>query len=185
MTDTRTQLLDCAEAQIRQRGYHAVSFRELADALGIKSASVHYYFPQKEDLGLALVERYRERFFSALNDADPGAAHWQSRIAAFRATYRAAFTADDRICLCGMLGAESGGLPPRLAQAVGDFFQANIQWLTPTMDPDLPPERQTMRATAIVSALQGAMMLAVATGDLALFDRTLDGISEMAGAASA
>ena len=38
-------------------------------------------------------------------------------------------------------------------------------------------------ATAIVSALQGAMMLAVATGNLKLFDQTLDGISEMAGAA--
>ena len=183
MTDTRTQLLDCAEAQIRQRGYHAVSFRELADTLGIKSASVHYHFPQKEDLGLALVERYRDRFFSALNEADPGAAHWQGRIAAFRGAYRTAFTAEERICLCGMLGAESGGLPPRLAEAVGGFFQANIQWLTPAMDPDLPVEKQTMRATAIVSALQGAMMLAVATGDLKLFDQTLDGISEMAGAA--
>lgn len=182
MTDTRTQLLDHAEAQIRQRGYHAVSFRELADALSIKSASVHYYFPQKEDLGLALVERYSTRFFLALEKAEIGVADWRGRIDAFRAAYRSAFTADDRICLCGMLGAESGGLPTRLATAVGDFFRANIKWLTPAMKPDLAPERQVARATAMVSALQGAMMLSAATGDLALFDRTLDGLDELAGA---
>ena len=57
MSETIDRLLDAAEDGMRLRGYHAVSFRELAMALGIKSASVHYYFRQKEDLGLALVAR--------------------------------------------------------------------------------------------------------------------------------
>ncbi|MGI9521911.1 MAG: TetR/AcrR family transcriptional regulator, partial [Hyphomicrobiaceae bacterium] len=66
MSDTLSTLLDCAEDAIRLRGYHAVSFRDLAEKLGIKSSSVHYYFRQKEDLGLALVQRYRDRFYSDL-----------------------------------------------------------------------------------------------------------------------
>ena len=173
MTDTRTQLLDCAEAQIRQRGYHAVSFRELADTLGIKSASVHYHFRQKEDLGLALVERYRQRFFENLQDTGPS--QWPEALAAFQAAYRDALTGTDRICLCGMLGAESGGLPDRLGQAVASFFQANIDWLVTAMD-DGGTDARTARATAMVSALQGAMMISVATRDTGVFERTLAGL---------
>ena len=54
-------LLNAAERRVRRSGYNAVSFRDLADDVGIKSASVHYHFPQKADLGVALVERYARR----------------------------------------------------------------------------------------------------------------------------
>lgn len=66
MAETIDLLMNAAESGIRQKGYNAVSFRELADDLGIKSSSVHYYFRKKEDLGLALVERYSDRFLKNL-----------------------------------------------------------------------------------------------------------------------
>ena len=43
MSETVDCLQDAAEIAMRSRGYHGVSFRELADDVGIKSASVHYY----------------------------------------------------------------------------------------------------------------------------------------------
>jgi TetR/AcrR family transcriptional repressor of nem operon len=42
----------------------------LANEVGIKSASVHYHFPTKEDLGAELAKRYTENFLSALGDPD-------------------------------------------------------------------------------------------------------------------
>jgi AcrR family transcriptional regulator len=62
-------LLDAAEKRIRKCGYNAVSFRDLAVDADIKSASVHYHFPRKEDLGLALVQRYST--VAALRSARP------------------------------------------------------------------------------------------------------------------
>lgn len=62
----KEQLLDIAEGMIRLGGYNSVSFRTLAEMAGIKSASVHYHFPTKEDLGSALAERYTDKFLSAL-----------------------------------------------------------------------------------------------------------------------
>ncbi len=176
MTDTRSQLLDTAEAEMRLRGYHAVSFRDLADALGIKSASVHYHFRQKEDLGLALVERYSQRFFEALKQTVAAPDGWSERVLAMQSTYRAALGGADRICLCGMLGAESGGLPDRLAKAVSGFFQANVDWLVAANEDGNSADQRRSGATAMVSMLQGAMMMAVATGDTGTFDRTLDGL---------
>ena len=48
--------MTAARAMVQARGYNSLSFRELAKEIGIKSASVHYYFPTKGDLGAALAE---------------------------------------------------------------------------------------------------------------------------------
>ena len=61
MADRRSAILDVAERRIRAHGYNGFSFREIADEIGIKSASVHYHFPTKADLAAAVAKRYRER----------------------------------------------------------------------------------------------------------------------------
>lgn len=170
MTGMTEKLLDAAEVAVRARGYHAVSFRELADELGIKSASVHYYFRQKEDLGLALVARYRARFFEALGVATANANNLDARLRAFSRVYRSALVESESICLCGMLGAECSGLPPALAAAVADFFKANVDWLVASMDPALPMRQRRDRATIIVATLQGAMMIATSLKNHRHFD---------------
>ncbi|MFM9942474.1 MAG: TetR/AcrR family transcriptional regulator [Hyphomicrobiaceae bacterium] len=170
MTEMTERLLDAAEAAMRARGYHAVSFRELADDLGIKSASVHYYYRQKEDLGLAVVARYRARFFERLSTAAAPARGFDDHLRAFVGVYRAALVGSDRICLCGMLGAECSGLPPTLAAAVADFFKANVDWLVAIMDSKEPLRERHERATAIVATLQGAMMMATSLKSHRHFD---------------
>ncbi len=44
--------------------------REIAGAVGIRTASLHYHFPGKADLGVALAARYRLRFNEALEDVN-------------------------------------------------------------------------------------------------------------------
>lgn len=41
-------------------GFGGFSFREIAADVGIKSSSVHYHFPTKEDLAAAIVRRWAE-----------------------------------------------------------------------------------------------------------------------------
>ena len=64
--NTRTSLLDSAEQAVRQRGYNGFSYADLAREIGIRKASIHHHFPTKADLGLALIERYNQNFFSKL-----------------------------------------------------------------------------------------------------------------------
>ena len=54
--DTRSQLLAHAEALVRTQGYAGFSYNDLSLAVGIRKASIHYHFPSKTDLGLALIE---------------------------------------------------------------------------------------------------------------------------------
>lgn len=166
MSDTRKKLLDTAERKIRAGGYHAVSFRELASELGIKSSSVHYYFRRKQDLVVAVVERYSAGFFATLAEQQKSS----PPLKAFADTYRAAFAGTKLICLCGMLGAEFGGLPEPVGKVVAGFLGANITWLEkhlPASDAGLAPRSQ---ARQIVAGLQGAMLLAKTLNDLSVFD---------------
>lgn len=170
MNETMERVMDAAESGMRLRGYHAVSFRELADELGIKSSSVHYYFRQKEDMGVALVKRYSDRFFADLEDKTARAKTPDDRLRAFCNAYRNALIHSDKICLCGMLGAESCGLPKMLADAVADFFEANITWVGDAMPKELSPTERRARAAQMLATLQGAMMVATTLKDHKLFD---------------
>lgn len=170
------QVLDAAEQRMRAGGYHAVSFRDVAVDVGIRSASVHHHFPQKADLVVALVERYRERFLFKLQAAQDGRP--AERLRAFCDAYRQAFRAEDAICLCGMLGAESRGLPDRVGAAIRKFFAANIAWVAEALPADTPQSQRHAEAASIVAALQGAMILAATFRDRKLLDAVIEGVLE-------
>jgi len=176
MKQTANDILDRAEIGIRTKGYHAVSFRDLADDLGIKSASVHYHFRHKEDLGLALVERYETEFFELLEQQSDGETHWENLMRSFCDQYRSALTGSDAICLCGLLGAEIFGLPKPLGEAVEQFFLRNIEWVENALPDELAQGERKAKAQAIIAGLQGAMMLANSLGDYAIFDSVVENL---------
>ncbi len=170
MSETVEKLLDAAEKRVRTGGFHAVSFRDLATDLGIKSASVHYHFPRKEDLAVAMITRYAERIFAALEIETAGAVDAEDRLHALARVYRAALTSTNQACLCGIMGAEALGLPPPVRKAVRGFLDANVAWVADALTDHGAAEPED-RAAALIAALQGAMMLSVNLGDTALFDR--------------
>jgi len=77
---TRGQILDAAEAQMREDGYAAVSTRKVAARAGLKPSLVHYYFPTTDDLLLALFRKGADQsdvmIEQALASADPLRALW-------------------------------------------------------------------------------------------------------------
>ena len=54
--DTQAKLIESATSLFAQRGYAAVSIRELADAAQVNSALISYHFGSKEGLYLAVLE---------------------------------------------------------------------------------------------------------------------------------
>ncbi len=171
MSDTQQKLLDAAESRFRSDGYHGVSFRELADELEIKSSSVHYYYRRKEDLGLAVVEQYSRRLFDKLAEECATATTTRERLFVFCGIFREALVEHNKICLCGMLGAEKDGLPEELRDAVAGFLKKQISWLSETLARDLGPQSARARAEHIAATMQGALILAKNLDGVAMFDR--------------
>ncbi len=69
MSDVKTAIMDAAERRMQLGGFGGFSFREMAADVGIKSSSVHYHFPTKEDLAAAVIRRGAEET-SKFNDED-------------------------------------------------------------------------------------------------------------------
>ena len=80
-TGLREHILDQAEARFARKGYAATSVREIADAVGVNPAMVHYYFGSKHDLLHQVMERVLEPLGDALagmktsGETSPGDIH--------------------------------------------------------------------------------------------------------------
>src|ERR1700749_2286302 len=110
--DPAEQILDLAETLIQPRGYSAFSYQDIADALGIRKASIHYHFASKTDLGIAVVDRYVARFGAALPAIEADQSQGSVAVLYFYGEPYLAFAATaDRICLCGALAGEILALP--------------------------------------------------------------------------
>ena len=79
--DTRSALLDAAEALLLEEGYAAVTSRRVGERAGVNSALIHYYFESMDGLFVELfrrgAERGLERQAAALQSPQPLWALWE------------------------------------------------------------------------------------------------------------
>jgi TetR/AcrR family transcriptional repressor of nem operon len=166
-TDTRETIMAVAKAMVQSRGYNALSFREIAKDIGVKSASIHYHFPTKADLGSALARRYTDDALASLDRLLETNLDLEAKFARYVGVFRAALLNDNRMCLYGIMAAEYGDLPPEVRVAVDAFSAANVGWLSRLLGAD------EARALAIFAAIEGAQLVARGRGDIAVFDQTI------------
>jgi TetR/AcrR family transcriptional repressor of nem operon len=172
-TNTADEILDTAEFLIQTRGYSAISYQDIADRLGLRKASIHYHFPSKTDLGLAVVDRYGSRFEQALDAAAADRTLGTAELFdSYTVPYLEFAASPDRICLCGALAGEILALPQPMRDRVQRNYIAQQEWLAAMLkrgqkagDIEIGPTSPAKMARAILSALQGALLVKRATGN--------------------
>ncbi|MEM7351639.1 MAG: TetR/AcrR family transcriptional regulator [Acidobacteriota bacterium] len=169
-TDTRTAILDLTEELVRSRSFNAFSYQDIADRIGIRKASVHYHFPSKEDLGVALVERLRRQAVAWASAQVERNASPLQKFDAYLSFQAESLRQGDMICPQGILGAEYNALPERVKESYIEFLEQIQTWLASVLrkgqkqgvfSRDASPEDQ---AALIQSATQGALQLSRASG---------------------
>jgi TetR/AcrR family transcriptional repressor of nem operon len=172
-SDTAEQILDLAETLIQTRGYSAFSYQDIADGLGIRKASIHYHFPSKTDLGIAVVDRYVARFGAALAAiAEDQSQSSMAMLDFYVEPYVGYAETPDRVCLSAALAGEILALPPELRSRVDGFFRTHQSWLTEILKRGVARGEFKLAAPAnkvgrfIFGALQGALLVKRTTGDL-------------------
>lgn len=161
-------LLKAAEDKVRLGGYNNFSFREIATEVGIKSASVHYHFPTKADLGAEVAHQYTNAFLAALGDVDEIKADNRNPIDVYTQLFRNALLNDNKMCLCGLLGAQNESLPDKVRVEVKRFFDLNLTWLQKAHEAN--GESEPLHAAIMtISLLEGAMMISKALDDHSYF----------------
>src|SRR6201984_3139501 len=161
MSDMKTAIMDAAERRIQQGGFGVFSFREIAADVGIKSSSVHYHFPTKEDLAAAVIRRWAEYTSELIDkelekDPDP--------IRVWTKAFRGTAFSEAHMCPCTVLGAAAQDLPEKVAKEVKGFFKMCQDKLVAG---GLSPSQGAQG----LSTIKGALVLANALGDTAAYDR--------------
>ena len=176
MSTTADKILETAIRMIREGGYHSFSFRQIADELGVKSSSIHYHFPTKEALGVAVAEKYTRDFLEALGDP----AEHEAPIDLYVATFQNALEGSGTSCLCGILAAEAMRLPDPVKAALTQFTEKNITWLESAIQhlhPDWDDAKVRGTAWLVFSSLEGAIIFAALQNDPAHLARVGQSLS--------
>lgn len=176
-TNTRTQILDTAQELIQKVGLNAMSYADISTAVGIRKASIHYHFPTKDDLVVALLDRHSPCFFrfvdAILDSPESPEIKLRNYCGLFATTLSSG--KQDKACLYGMLGAEMKTLNSPLISQVVQFYRDNqtrliqlLQQGRETGDFKFPGKVEPM-AMVIFSTLEGGLLIARADGGVAGF----------------
>ncbi len=175
--DTRAHILDVGEKLLLERGYAGFSYQDIAEAVGIRKASIHHHFAAKEDLGAAIVERARQRLFERRGPVAGDALGVRQQFDGFLRFFEKLALQGDRLCIGGRLSADLSVLPDAVRSSFGGFTSDNGEWLGELFDAgqrlgvfktDAAPADQ---ALLLGAAVQGAVQVARARGDVQYFRR--------------
>ena len=114
-TTVRERILDHAITLMMLRGYNGFSYRDLSELVGVKTSSIHYYFPSKDDLVLEAVNQYSNEVLAGLESVD-AALPASEKLATYTRLFGKTLGDGDQICLCGMLAADIESCPRTCAR---------------------------------------------------------------------
>ncbi len=167
---TVDQIVEVATAVVQTGGYNSFSYADIADAVGIRKASVHHHFPGKSDLGQEVARRYRQRFGEALIDLESQTDDTVLRLEHYADLYARQLSQHGRMCLCGMLAAEYATLPAGVQDKVRGFFDEQREWLARTLSGERWPCAEARNvADAFLAGLEGALLVSRTDGSTARF----------------
>jgi TetR/AcrR family transcriptional repressor of nem operon len=173
-SDTRQRIMTAARLTVQDRGYGGLSFRELAKDVGIKSASIHHYFPTKGELGGALAERYTSDFAEYLDGLLAEGLDQETCIRKYTDVFRNTLLNENRMCLGGIMAAEHKELPVEVRAEVVKFSEMNVRWLIKVLSlgksARVVTKATQRRALAIFAAIEGAQLVARSRGDVSAYD---------------
>jgi TetR/AcrR family transcriptional repressor of nem operon len=175
-SNVREDILAAAKLVAQAHGYAGLNFRDLAQQVGIKAASVYYHFPGKADLAAAVAKRYWEDSAAYLESLSQSSAGPLEALRRYPETFRWALENDNRICLCSFMSAQFDDLPDSVKTEVQAFADVNITWLKKTLTAAkiVGPEEAEKRARAIYSGIMGAQLMARSRADITLYDSLIE-----------
>ena len=168
--DTKVEILDLAENLLLDRGFNGFSYANISSVLKIKNAAIHYYFPAKADLGVAIIQRTRERFVNWTQNQRMVAKPPAEKLEAFFRSYLKFLEAGQQVCLGGALETDFKTLPPEMQAETQKFASYILVWMEGVLEDgreknifSFPGEARD-QAILILSSLQGALQMTRAVG---------------------
>jgi TetR/AcrR family transcriptional repressor of nem operon len=173
---SKEAILAAARRTAQAHGYSGLNFRDLADEVGIKAASIYHHFPSKADLGAAVARRYWEDTAAELESMLAETSDPFRCLQQYPDIFRKSLESENRMCLCSFMAAEYDDLPEAVKKEVQAFADVNVAWLSKVLSAAavVDSRESEQRARAIFAAVAGAQLMARSRSDISLFDSLID-----------
>jgi len=165
LNETANKLLDAAEHYTQMQGFNAFSYKDIQNDVGVKTSSIHYYFPTKNDLALCMTERYIERSRKALKTVAKENACGEKRLEILGKVYTDILN-ENQFCLCGMLASDILTLPEIITSKLDGFFRFNEEWVADAIEQGIDDGKFRSEidsescASQFMAMLEGGMLIA-------------------------
>lgn len=154
---------------LQLKGYNGFSFQDIADDLGIRKASLHYYFASKEDLGIEILNDYI-RAFDRWTQAK---AHLSAEEKIFEMIELFAKMSEKnfKICPIGALCADYMSLSEKFKKQIMQFFELEKTWMIKTLAQGQKENyirkdiNTDLAAEALMAQIQGGVQIARLKGN--------------------
>lgn len=168
--NSKRTILNMAESLLQDKGFNGFSYAHIASELGVKNAAIHYHFPTKEALGVAVIQRYRERFRLWINNSRVKDLSHEAKLDWFFGIYNDMRADQGKVCLVGSMEAEFNTIPEGLQSEVQALHKELLKWLESTLSEGREAGvfhfngEAADKAALVLSSLQGALQMARALG---------------------
>jgi TetR/AcrR family transcriptional repressor of nem operon len=180
--NTAVQIRETAHNLIAEKGYFGFSYADIAEAVGIRKASIHHHFPTKVDLVVATLREHRAVLVEASNGLDRNVSDPLQRINLYLQHWAECIKKNDRpVCIAALLSAEIPALPEAIRIEVQAHFKYLVEWVKTTLQEgidrgDIRLEQSAeIEAQSLVALVHGAMFSARALGSSELFASIMKG----------
>jgi TetR/AcrR family transcriptional regulator len=131
---TPERILDAALSSFARRGYEATSLDALAEGLGVRKQSILYWFPSKEALLEAVIDRSAEELRVALEDSlDKAGSGWVRVEAVVRSVFGLAARRPELLGLLRELGRLGPPAATRLVELLDPLVERASAFLESEM----------------------------------------------------
>lgn len=168
--NSKRTILNMAEDLLQYKGFNGFSYAHIASELGVKNAAIHYHFPTKEELSIAVIKRYRDRFQLWINNARVKDLASENKLDWFLSIYNDMRVDQGKVCLVGSMEVEFNTIPESLQAEVEALHQELLAWLQEMLMEGRDAGvfhfhgEPANKAALILSSLQGALQMARALG---------------------
>ncbi len=178
---TRDRLVEAARLLFWEQGYEATSLQDVVERAKAKAGSLYYFFRTKEQLLLAVLDRYLEMLWPAvIEPAFARASDPIERIFAILDGYRQGlvYTGFAGGCPIGNLALEVCDDHPRAREKIAQNFEGWRKWIRKCLDDAagrLPANLDRERlAVFVLTVMEGAVMQTRAHRSLEPYDASVE-----------
>ncbi|MDR3517074.1 MAG: TetR/AcrR family transcriptional regulator [Azospirillaceae bacterium] len=173
----RDTVIERALDLIRLRGYHKTTMNDVAAACGLLKGSLYHYFPGKEALAVAVMERVCETFVKHIVDiAQDEAVPVEARLEAIMDETRKYFLSREGGCIMGNVALEAIDAVPEFRPIVRKYFKDWIAALARLYESRFPAKIALRQAERIVAMIQGTIMMMRVYQDSSMFEMAISDI---------